>query len=1440
VKSVLQDAPLKGLVFDIRSSNVIINLPVPTGGTQQFRVVEAPMMSPELSAQMPDFKSYVAQGIDDPTASARFNITPVGFYGLIKGINGISIIEQVDKTSRDNRYITYYDHDITSTNQNIFCESDQLMDQTNVSQQGSRTNSCFQNGASLRSYDMIVTCSGEFYALNGGTNGAVQAALLARVAQINAIYEPELAVTFNIVEYLLNSNPATDPFTDPTNTSTSISQANTHITSNASVPFDIGHGFHEITCGGSCGWAGRAGVGVVCTASKANGYTYLPNDIPTSVTVLLHEIGHMFSSYHTNYGCDSENSCERYEPGRGTSIMSTGANCDAGDLFASRTDYFGIGSLQSMMNFTATGTVPFGDPTCSSGVAGGWADCSTSTASGNAMPSANANANTINGLTIPHSTPFTLSGTGSDADGLGSLTYNWEQYDTDYAGSAAPDDTGASTVAPIFRSFPPSMSSERTCPQLSSVLAGNVTTGTGEILPTVARTLTWRLVVRDNNAGAGGIACDQISLNVGADGPFQITSQNTTSAWLVGSAQTVTWDVANTNLAAYTCATVDILYSSDGGTTFGTTLATGVTNDGSQAITAPGVATTTGRIKIVCSGATNIFFDINNVDIAVVAGCNAEGGTISNSTAVSAPEGDPALNLSLFAGLPITSVAGVLDAGDLNSNLAVDNLGAGTCLVLGNNPKYETMEFSVAANANVTFTRTFQGDYTSMITLYQTSYDSNNVCTNWLNSNGNFNGVSVSVATNFSEALLTGTKYVLLPSAFSSTTPTTGNYNVAFSETLYNSAGTTPAGYIYTYAIVNTGTGNIVAFDVNSDLTDSWTFPAGSYAVHGLSYLAGSSLAAYTGNPLTTLQTDIGNSTLCGDLSTNSVAVTITAVACTNATWTGTWNIAPQVPDSNSSVVIASNYDSSSNGGSIDACSVVVNAGVTLTISAGDYLKVKGDITVAATGSLVVNHQGSVVQVNDAASVTNNGMISVRVDTPALDGLDFMLLGSPMSLETRADVFSGATVVRNHLTGNFSPNAAVALTSPGAGNWLDEEGDDWPLHTGAINPGEGYFVFRDFVGPATVLNLNHDTGTLNNGIITYTPGYNSVGTPTENQNASPNVIANPYASAISADDFINGNANVGAVYFWEHITTPTAVTPGPYGLDYTMEDISMYNLTGGTAAGNGPVTTPNGIISTGQGFGVKVTSLGDITFNNAMRRTSGNSTLRNQDLDRIWLNVKSADYDLNSTALIGFLDEATNGIDIGYDNTRLATNVSLYSHLPNGSEQFGIQARSTFDEYVRIPMGFATLIDETIEYKISIQNMEGLNLGDQTAYLVDNQLNTVTNLSETNYTFVSSKGIFDNRFTLQFTRDGALGINDSKLDSVVLYPNPTQNIVTIVAPQTIVTSAIVYDIRGRKVSEVDFRNQTTYQIDLTKLESALYFIDIATDNGTVMKRVMKK
>ena len=54
-----------------------------------------------------------------------------------------------------------------------------------------------------------------------------------------------------------------------------------------------------------------------------------------------------------------------------------------------------------------------------------------------------------------------------------------------------------------------------------------------------------------------------------------------------------------------------------------------------------------------------------------------------------------------------------------------------------------------------------------------------------------------------------------------------------------------------------------------------------------------------------------------------------------------------------------------------------------------------------------------------------------------------------------------------------------------------------------------------------------------------------------------------------------------------------------------------------------------------------------------------------------------------------------------------------------------------------------------------------------------------------------------------------------------------------------VTSATIFDIRGRKTSEVNFESQTSYQIDLGSLEGAVYFIEIKTEDGTVTKRVLK-
>src|SRR5690606_41807421 len=90
----------------------------------------------------------------------------------------------------------------------------------------------------------------------------------------------------------------------------------------------------------------------------------------------------------------------------------------------------------------------------------------------------------------------------------------------------------------------------------------------------------------------------------------------------------------------------------------------------------------------------------------------------------------------------------------------------------------------------------------------------------------------------------------------------------------------------------------------------------------------------------------------------------------------------------------------------------------------------------------------------------------------------------------------------------------------------------------------------------------------------------------------------------------------------------------------SMEDISMYNLMGGTPASSDPTQTePNGYISTGQGFGIKATAAGIASFSNEMRVTDNNNTAPRPIMngnDRIWIKVISEEYQMQNTTLIGF------------------------------------------------------------------------------------------------------------------------------------------------------------------------------------------------------------
>ena len=71
LEQTLQATPMER-VQAVQQSNSRLWLPLSDGGFGEFRIVESPIMEPELAQRFPQIRTWLGQGIDDPTATLRF------------------------------------------------------------------------------------------------------------------------------------------------------------------------------------------------------------------------------------------------------------------------------------------------------------------------------------------------------------------------------------------------------------------------------------------------------------------------------------------------------------------------------------------------------------------------------------------------------------------------------------------------------------------------------------------------------------------------------------------------------------------------------------------------------------------------------------------------------------------------------------------------------------------------------------------------------------------------------------------------------------------------------------------------------------------------------------------------------------------------------------------------------------------------------------------------------------------------------------------------------------------------------------------------------------------------------------------------------------------------------------------------------------------------
>jgi hypothetical protein len=587
--------------------SVELSLPMPDGENVRFTVYETSNMAPELAAKYPLIKSYRGQlQSSDPHrahwVSARIDYSPdLGFQAMVFDLGRTILIEPV-QFGQGNRYISYDRAHVGRGSFQCGVTGETVTPASKTARSGfwgRAPEAKVTTGTVLRVYRLAIAATGEYTQFFGGTVPAGLAAIVTSMNRVNEVYLREFALRMVLVannDQVVYTNGATDPYTNDDGVAM-LSENTTNLNAVlGSTAYDIGHVY-------STGGGGVASLRSPCTSSKARGVTgsSSPTGDPFWIDYVSHEMGHQWGGNHTfnseTGSCaGNRNPTTAYEPGSGSTIQAYAGICGADDLQANSDPWFHAGSVEEMHIFM-------------SGSTGG--SCAISAlSSGNTPPTANAGVN----RNIPARTPFMLTGSGSDPEGR-PLLYLFEQYNL--GPSSAPGvDNGA---GPITRSYVPSSSPVRFVPRLNRILNGG--SDIGETLPQGPRAnLQFRLTVRDQ-ATNGGLAigastsADVSMAVVNTGAPFQITSQNTATAWNVGSTQTVTWDVAGTNVVPIACTQVQIALSTDGGLNFNQMLEATTPNDGTQAITVPSSATTTGRIRVMC--ADNIFFDINNVNITI-------------------------------------------------------------------------------------------------------------------------------------------------------------------------------------------------------------------------------------------------------------------------------------------------------------------------------------------------------------------------------------------------------------------------------------------------------------------------------------------------------------------------------------------------------------------------------------------------------------------------------------------------------------------------------------------------------------------------------------------------------------------------------------------------------------------------------------------------------
>ena len=547
-------------------------------------------------------------------------------------------------------------------------------------------------------------------------------------------------------------------------------------------------------------------------------------------------------------------------------------------------------------------------------------------------------------------------------------------------------------------------------------------------------------------------------------------------------------------------------------------------------------------------------------------------------------------------------------------------------------------------------------------------------------------------------------------------------------------------------------------------------------------------------------------------VSANSNVITV-VTGITN-TWNGVAWSAGSAPTLIDEAIINGDYNTANTEDGPFSASVLSVTNGKLSVASGTYITVEGAITVEEDAEMEVQSNGSVIQVDENA--VNTGDVAVLRATSLLRRLDYKLWSSPVAGQNLL-AFTPQTETNRFYIYNPQTNQYNSIVPSSSSFAL----------------GKGYFIRVPNNHPATTPTAwtGKFEGTLNNGATNVAVEVN-----TTDAALSFNAIGNPYASPVSADDFISANsANIdGTLYFWRK-------TNGTAGDAY-----ATYNTMGGVTT-NPDAPQPNGIIQVGQGFIVNaLPTATQVVFNNGMRVADFQNQVFRMNAPaqahttpaqkhRVWVNLTNSQGVFSQT-LIGYATGATNGVDLGMDSKYLGNNTAAFYSVINGS-QYAIQGRALpFTTADVVPMGYKAI--EAGSYTIAIDHVDGLFAEGQSVYLKDNTTATIYNLSDGAYTFASEAGTFGNRFEIMFTNT-VLGTDVPVLSAGSIAVYKDGNVIKVNTGTTEMTGVTVYDMRGRQLANITGLATTEAVITGVNAQQQVLIVQVTTaQHGVVTKKIV--